>query len=445
MKTVSIVGFGRFGKVLYEILKDDFTVTLYNRSKGTFKNYPLNSEDKIVKSIKEIYQSEAVFYAVPIAAFENVIASHKKYFRDNLLIDVLSVKLHPKKIFDKHLKNSNIEVLLTHPMFGPDSIRLKGLPGQPMILDKYRTSNNNYNFWKKYFLSKKLEIIELSSKQHDKLAAYSQGVTHFLGRLLQEFDLTPTIIDSVGTNKLNEIMDQTCNDTWELFMNLQNYNPYTKQMRIDLGRAYDRLYNKLLPTRIDKDKISFGIQGGRASFNEEAIYKYIEYENIKHYSIKYLYTTEKVLSALHRGDIDFGIFAIQNSVGGLVEESIQAMTNYKFMIVQELHIRIRHFLMKRPEISDKNITTIMAHPQVFKQCQNTLKQRFPNLKLSSGEGDLIDTAVAAKELSQGNIANNTAILGPKKLQEKYKLKIIVKDLQDDKENLTSFLIVKRKP
>ncbi|MBI2420824.1 MAG: hypothetical protein HYV38_01955, partial [Candidatus Levybacteria bacterium] len=32
MKKVSIIGFGRFGKTLYRLLKDDFELVVYNRS-----------------------------------------------------------------------------------------------------------------------------------------------------------------------------------------------------------------------------------------------------------------------------------------------------------------------------------------------------------------------------------------------------------------------------
>ena len=51
------------------------------------------------------------------------------------------------------------------------------------------------------------------------------------------------------------------------------------------------------------------------------------------YKIKYLYTSANVMRALHAGEIDRGQFAIHNSTGGMVEESIRAMAAYKFKIV----------------------------------------------------------------------------------------------------------------
>ncbi len=118
MKTVSIVGFGRFGKTLYRLIKDDFIASVYDKK----------------DPVEKIYDSEVIFYAVPISSFEKVISTHKKYFKkDHLLIDVLSVKLHPAKIFNKYLKGTPIQAILTHPMFGPDSAKA-GFENLPIIL-----------------------------------------------------------------------------------------------------------------------------------------------------------------------------------------------------------------------------------------------------------------------------------------------------------------------
>lgn len=426
MKKVAIVGFGRFGKTLYRLLKNDFELTIINR-----------------QNPRDIVKSDVVFYCVPISSFESVIKSHKKYFKDDhLLIDVLSVKMHPKKVFEKHLKGLRTQALLTHPMFGPDSGK-NGFKGLPMIMDKFKANEENYNFWKNFFIKKRLRAVEISAQKHDQLAANSQGLTHFIGRLLEKFGFKPTEIDSLGAKKLQEVMGQTCNDTWQLFKDLQSYNPYTKSMRVKLGRTFDFLYNQLLPKRINKKKIIYGIQGGKGSFNEEAILTYIKKAKIKKYQIKYLYTSEKVLKNLHAGNIDFGIFAIQNAVGGVVEESTHAMARYKFKIVVEFQILIRHFLMKRKDSLVDKINTIIAHPQNFRQCKDNLRKKYHNMKLISGKGDLVDTAKAAKALADDQLPKNLAVLGPKILSKIYDLDILDRDLQDSKNNLTTFFLVSR--
>ncbi len=437
MKKVTIIGFGRFGKTLYRLLKDDFDVTIFSRQKLIDNKIPVTND------LEKAYGSETVFYAVPIESFDSVIAAQKKYFKPtHVLIDVLSVKMHPKEVLEKQLKGTKTQALLTHPMFGPDS-SVNGFEGLPIVIDKFKTNENTYKFWKDYFIQKHLHVIEMAAKEHDQLAASSQGLTHFIGRLLDVFGMQQTSIDTKGAKKLLEVRDQTCHDTWELFTNLQHYNPFTIPMRLRLGESYDKLYNKLLPKQVNKDLITIGIQGGKGSFNEEAIQYYLTRNNISKYSIVYLHTSENVLRELHEGAIDQGQFAIHNSIGGIVYESIEAMANYKFAIIEEFAIKITHALMTRKDMKLQDITTIMTHPQVLAQCKSMLAQKYPGLQQTSGDGELIDHALVAKRLSENKIPKNIATMGNKMLAEIYDLKIIEDNLQDLQENYTSFLLVKR--
>ncbi|MBD3350260.1 MAG: hypothetical protein GF364_02125, partial [Candidatus Lokiarchaeota archaeon] len=86
---------------------------------------------------------------------------------------------------------------------------------------------------------------------------------------------------------------------------------------------------------------------------------------------------------------------------------------------------------------------IMTHPQVLKQCKSTLAKKYPDLKKISGKEELIDHAKVAKALSKGELGDNIAVMGPKILADIYDFDIIEGNLQDDKENFTSFLLVKR--
>lgn len=440
MDQISIVGFGRFGKTFYRLVKNDFHIIIYDKNRKTITG-EFSQKTKIAKDISEIYQYKVIFFAVPISSFEKVISNHKKYFKDHLLIDLLSVKIHPAKIFSKYL-TTETKALLSHPMFGPDSSK-DGFVGLSIVLDKFTATSSQYQFWKEYFENKGLQTIEMSYENHDKMAAKSQGLTHFIGRLLQSYPLKETSMDSPATKKLLEVTKQTNNDSWQLFEDLQHYNPYTKHMRIRLGATYDQIYNKLLPKQVNSKFITFGIQGGKGSFNEEALQYYLKKENIQNFKSKYLYTSENVLKALQEGSIDLGQFAIHNSVGGLVGESIEAMASYKFKIIEEFAIEISHALMIRKDAKFSQITTIMTHPQVLAQCKDTLLKKYPNLKQTSGEKELVDHAVVAKHLAEKKLPKHIATMGSKVLAKIYDLQIIEDNLQDAKENYTSFLQVSR--
>lgn len=190
-------------------------------------------------------------------------------------------------------------------------------------------------------------------------------------------------------------------------------------------------------------KIIIGIQGGPGSFNEEAVMEYLKDEKITTYRIKYLYTSEKVLSELNKDKIDLGQFAILNSTAGFVAESLKAMKRHKFKVKKVFGIKITHALMVRPDANINDIDTIMTHPQVLAQCKNSLSKKYSHLKLTSGEGKLVDHSLVAQHLSLGKLPKNFATMGSKVLADIYNLKIIKDNLQDQKDNYTSFLVAER--
>lgn len=182
-----------------------------------------------------------------------------------------------------------------------------------------------------------------------------------------------------------------------------------------------------------------GIQGGTGSFNEEACRHYCSQHDIKKYEIKYLYTSHNVLKALLKKQIDRGQFAIQNSIGGVVRESVDALSKYNCRILKEFEIIINHCLLAAPGADINTIKTIMSHPQALAQCRSTLAEKYPDKKLVSGKGNLVDQATAAKYLSLKKIQPTVGILASKVCHQLYGLTILDEGLQDRKDNYTTFL------
>ncbi|MCB0319709.1 MAG: prephenate dehydrogenase/arogenate dehydrogenase family protein [Bdellovibrionales bacterium] len=441
MKQIAIFGYGRFGSLLGELLAGEFSLLVHD----PFVEIPANEHVRPV-SEEEALKCDTIIYAVPIPHFQGVIERHASTLNSDkkgkTLIDVLSVKVFPKEVFQQYLDNQHT-IILTHPAFGPDSVKTTGVEHQKIVLSKLQGSEAVYQEWRKLFEKLTLDVVEMSPERHDELAARSQGVAHFIGRVLEEFGMEHTDIDTVGARQLVALKEQTCNDTWDLFYGLQTKNPYTMEMRLKLGKALNRIFSKLIPKQRNPEILTVGIQGGRGSFNEEAALYYLQKEKIENYELKYLYTTENVLQALHLGEIDAGQFAVHNSVGGIVNESLLAMAEYRFFIREEFSILISHTLMIHPDVSLSEIDSIMTHPQVLKQCRDNLKNRFPSLQLKSGTGDLIDSAKVAKAISDGEVPKNVAAMGSKILADIYNLKIVAEELQDMKENHTSFVWVER--
>ena len=193
--------------------------------------------------LESILREKVIFVAVPIRHFESLVKEISPHLSEGTtIIDVCSVKTHPVKIMENNLPEY-IGIIATHPMFGPDSFisnnRLK------MMMNNTRDAHDQFNFWRQFFKDQGIDVMEMSPDQHDRMAAQTQGVTHFLGRMLKEYGIRKTTIDTQGFRDLLDLVDQTCNDTWELYTDLQLYNPYTDDMIDKLKLATASLDNRL--------------------------------------------------------------------------------------------------------------------------------------------------------------------------------------------------------
>ena len=220
MSKIGIIGFGRFGKVLAQILSSTYNIVIHDLQYEGIE-FPH-------KTLEEIVKCEIVFIAVPIREFENTVKSASQFnLQNTTLIDVCSVKLHPVQVMEKFLPE-NVGIIATHPMFGPDSY--SPFRELKMVMHPVRDIYNQYDKLKQTFENQSISIVEMTPDDHDKDAAMSQGITHFIGRVLSESGISSTKINTLGFNELLGVIEQTCNDSWDLFKDLQNYNPYTDEM-----------------------------------------------------------------------------------------------------------------------------------------------------------------------------------------------------------------------
>ena len=231
MNRVSIIGFGRFGAMLHSLLSKGFEVDVFDKNS-------IDNSDVNEVSLEDALQNETIFIAVPIRDFENLVKEiSKKISSGKTVIDVCSVKVFPKKVMLDNLSNET-DIIATHPLFGPDSLKDSG---SVMTMESVRNTFGRYDFWKNYFESQNISIEEISAEEHDMMAARSQGLTHFVGRVIDDFGTNQTRIDTEGYKALHKLVNQTCNDTWELFEDIQNYNPYTEKMISELNVSFKKI------------------------------------------------------------------------------------------------------------------------------------------------------------------------------------------------------------
>lgn len=238
---MAVVGLGRFGRFWAGKLAAHYTVV--GTSRRTVPDLPAG-----VRQVprEEALQAEIIFLTVAISALPEVldqIANDVR--RDATIVDTCSVKVFPVREMEARLPPS-VDIIATHPMFGPDSARERTDP-LPVITWPIRDAYHRYAQLLDTFRRLHMRVEEMPPDDHDREAAFSQGVTHLVGRILREMDLASSDIATLGYTRLLQVMEQTCNDPISLFQDLQRYNPYTREMRHRFSEALTRTEALLAP------------------------------------------------------------------------------------------------------------------------------------------------------------------------------------------------------
>ncbi len=223
---VSIIGYGRFGPVLTGLLKGAHQVYAYDVD--DISQLAAGS-GATACTWDEAVQADTIFLAVPIRELKRVVARLAKDIKPGqTVIDVCSVKVYPATVLKEHLMEG-VHIIASHPLFGPDSCT-EGFADLPIMMHPVSKAGKAYQYWHSYFSRMGLLVMEMSPEEHDRVAARSQGITHFIGRVLTEYGIAATDIDTEGFRDLLSVVEQTCHDSLQLFHDLENYNPYTMEM-----------------------------------------------------------------------------------------------------------------------------------------------------------------------------------------------------------------------
>ena len=183
-----------------------------------------------------------------------------------------------------------------------------------------------------------------------------------------------------------------------------------------------------------------GVQGAAGSFSETAGQTFIKTAALADATIAYLIRSENVLAAVENGSVDYGIFAIENSRGGVVTESIYALANHNCEILTLFHIKISQNLLVLPGTTLTDITEIQSHEQALRQCQLYLAKHLSTCPQIEAD----DTAAAAKRLAEGLLPATVAVIGNALCAKLYGLELLAQDIQDLENNITLFAAVRKR-
>jgi prephenate dehydratase len=186
--------------------------------------------------------------------------------------------------------------------------------------------------------------------------------------------------------------------------------------------------------------MKIGIMGATGSFSEQAGELYLRNNSLTNVSLEPLVSAEAVLAAVEVGEVEKGIFPIENSNGGIVIEAVHAMAAHRFQIELMFELDVHHMLLVKNGVTASHITTISSHDQALKQCRMYLKRVWPDADIEP----YVDTAKAAEDLAASTLPDTTAVIAPRRCAELYGLSILEESIQDLKFNYTTFVVAVQK-
>jgi prephenate dehydrogenase len=238
---IGLIGCGRFGRLAARYLGQDCPVGVYDPDTRPGEGLPPGVSRV---DLDAAAGAEVVILAVPISVLRRVLRQIRPLVRPGaLVVDVCSVKAWPA-LWMRTLLPEAVEVLATHPMFGPDSAA-DSLRGRNIVLCRERIGGGRYRKVRAYLESKGLNVIETDPRDHDAQAAVSLSLTHFIGRALEAYGARPLAIDTEGYRRLLHILEVVTHDTWELFRDMHRFNPYARGERRAFAAALARVERHL--------------------------------------------------------------------------------------------------------------------------------------------------------------------------------------------------------
>lgn len=442
---------------------------------------------------KIVQKSDIVFVTVSLTQSEKVLKEIIPHIaKGKALVEITSVKDPLIPYFTK----CKGEVLSLHPMCNDTQFG----PGSRMLFMPYK-GVKTAKLFKKLFTDAKFILQELKVEKHDTLMSLIQGLPHFaeisfahtmqelgfktkqlskysssatdlklkmVGRILAQ---NPALYGGIqlynprnlktlkahmdSTQKLYEIIENQDLKGFETFFTsaakslgtykdeaLQETDHVLSILRqeslIDSHVEPQKKTKKAKKTKKTSPKNTLVLLGPEYTYTDFAADKFLARTKKKQTKV-YTNTIEEVFIDVEKGRALYGMVPVENRLHGTVREALDGLFTHKVQIVAEVTLPITHCISMLPGVKPKDIKIIMSHGQALQQCQKYLKKHFP-------KADHVAVSSSAKAFMTVKNKNfrHIAVIGPEKSACHYGLKPHAKNIADDADNFTKFIVIQKR-
>ena len=145
-------------------------------------------------------------------------------------------------------------------------------------------------------------------------------------------------------------------------------------------------------------------------------------------------TIADVFTEVGKKSADYGVVPVENSTEGVVTYTLDMFVDSDLKIVSQIVLPVQQCLMSNSP--RRQIKKLYVHTQSLAQCRGWIQNHLPHVEIIETSSNPRSAELAAKEKGAAAIAGILAA-------EKYGLRVLEQDIQDNAANATRFLVLGR--
>ncbi|MBM3495122.1 MAG: prephenate dehydratase, partial [Armatimonadetes bacterium] len=140
-----------------------------------------------------------------------------------------------------------------------------------------------------------------------------------------------------------------------------------------------------------------------------------------------------IFAQVERGGCDYGVVPVENSLAGVIPETLDTFMQSNVRVVSELFVPIVHNLATHCGSLD-DVRKLYTHPQPLAQCRQWGRAHLPTV-------EVVEVGSTVRAAEAASVEEGAAALCPAPAAEISGLPILVEHTEDNPSNRTRFLVL----
>ena len=209
-----------------------------------------------------------------------------------------------------------------------------------------------------------------------------------------------------------------------------------------LDSCVEAIYREIMSGSFALERpLRIGYLGPAGSYSHDAAVKQfgssVSYEN--------LHTIRGVFEEVGRGNVDYGLVPVENTIIGAVAEALDAWLAFadSVAVCAEVQLSVAHALITCPGAVPSDIKEVRSKPEALAQCRGWLATQYPAAALVPfpSSSAAVASVAAAFEAGGTAAAKGIAAVGNPLAARIYDMPCLFSDIQDVSPNVTRFLVL----